>query len=160
MATHGSEEAFALLQPGSLQRIALMPSVQGSTVEIRSARPGDSSAPIARIAGGDALRPPSPVHLQASQTPGGSLTVSWVRRSRHGWAWLDEIDAPLGEASERYRVALDGTGGRIELETGSMVLVIDPGQLASVGTGSATLSIQQVGDLALSRAATLSIILS
>jgi hypothetical protein len=108
---------------------------------------------------GEAQRPPCPVHVRAIQVPAG-LEVSWVRRSRHGWAWLDDMDAPLGESREFYRVALEGAAGQIEVETDASFLVFDTAQLATVGAGDSTLSIRQIGDLATSRAATMTINLS
>ncbi|MGI8931723.1 MAG: phage tail protein, partial [Sphingomicrobium sp.] len=161
MAAHAIGEPFALLQPGTLQRIGLMASLRGSVVEVRSTRPIDAGAPaVSGVAGGEALRPPAPAHLQAAQSPAGAITASWVRRSRDGWAWLDEIDAPLGEAQELYRVILEGPLASVEVETGATFVLFDAAQLAAVGTGSATLSVQQLGDLAASRPATLPIILS
>lgn len=53
---------------------------------------------------GRALLPLSPVHLAASYAVVQGLSVGWVRRSRNGYAWLDGADAPLGEASEAYRL--------------------------------------------------------
>ena len=70
------------------------------------------------------------------------------------------MDSPIGEARELYRVAIDGALGRIEAETSAAAIVFTAAQLAPLGTGAATLSVQQLGDLATSRAATLSIILS
>lgn len=154
MAAHDLGEPFALVQAGTLQRIDLAASLRGSTVEVRCARPVDTDPPVSFVAAGEALRPPSPVHVQASQAPAGGLEVSWVRRSRHGWAWLDEMDAPLGEARELYRVTLDGAGGSVEFETEVPLLVLDAAQVATLGIGSAILSIQQLGDLATSRAGT------
>jgi hypothetical protein len=160
MGSHAIGDEFALLQPGTLQRISLTPSIRGSTVEVRSARLGDSDPPVSALAEGEALRPPSPVHLRANPSTGGQLEASWVRRSRHGWAWLDDMDAPLGEARELYRVALDGTLGRIEAETSASAIIFTAAQLAPLGTGSATLAVHQLGDLAPSRAATLPITLA
>ncbi|MBA3512412.1 hypothetical protein [Sphingomonas sp.] len=70
------------------------------------------------------------------------------------------MDSPLGEARELYRVALDGTLGRIEAETSAAAIIFTAAQLAPLGAGSATLSVQQLGDFATSRAATLPITLS
>ena len=70
------------------------------------------------------------------------------------------MDSPIGEARELYRVAIDGSDGRIEAETGAPAIVFTAAQLAPLGAGAATLSVQQLGDLATSRAATLPIILS
>lgn len=159
--THTSGEPFVLLRPGTLQRVGVMPSLRGSTVAVRSVRPVDAgAAPVTALASGEALRPPSPVHVAASQTPGGDLDASWVRRSRHGWTWLDEMEAPLGEAQELYRVTLAGPAGSIQAEIATTAILFAAAELASVGSGAATLSVQQLGDLAASRAAILPIILS
>ncbi|MEO6255674.1 MAG: hypothetical protein ABIO69_02595 [Sphingomicrobium sp.] len=151
--THASGEAFALLDPGTLQRIDLMESLRGSAIEVRCARPGDSGLDVSAVAGGEALRPPSPVHLFAVQTPSGAVEANWTRRSRHGWAWHDELDAPLGEARERYLVTLTGTGSSIAAESDGAGMTFDPAEVAAVGSGAAILSVQQQGDLAYSRAA-------
>jgi hypothetical protein len=159
MGGHAADEAFAVLEPGLLRRINLPSALRGTIVEVRSARPGDTGLPISALANGEALRPPSPVHLEAWQTAAGDVEARWVRRSRHGWAWLDDMDAPLGEAQELYRVTLDGTGGSIQVETGASALVIDAAEVAAAGTGNAILSVQQLGDLAASRATQISITL-
>ncbi|HEX5776754.1 MAG TPA: hypothetical protein VFX95_08760, partial [Caulobacteraceae bacterium] len=54
-----------------------------------------------------ALRPFSPAHLRMEAATGG-LAVSWIRRARlYGDGW--EVEPPLGEEAERYRVEiLDG----------------------------------------------------
>lgn len=59
---------------------------------------------------GLALRPLAPVHLAAERRPDGVL-FRWVRRTRlHGDNW-DLAEVPLGEASERYTLALHGPEG-------------------------------------------------
>ncbi|MGP1274558.1 MAG: phage portal protein [Caulobacterales bacterium] len=72
-----------------------------------------------------ALRPLSPVHVQAHWQEDG-LAVSWIRRTRHdGDAWsMGEV--ALGEAEERYRIELvDASGGlQWHLETSSPQAVI------------------------------------
>ena len=70
------------------------------------------------------------------------------------------IEAPLGEAAESYAVALDGPAGRVEAVTGAPSFEFDAAQVASVGSGSAILSVQQIGDQAASRAASLPLSLS
>jgi hypothetical protein len=54
-----------------------------------------------------ALRPWSPAHLRM-RAAGGDLALSWMRRARLGGDGWD-LEPPLGEAFERYRVeVLDG----------------------------------------------------
>ena len=100
---------------------------------------------------GEALRPPSPVALVAKLQPSGDLAVRWVRRSRLGFAWIDGVDAPLGEATERYLVSVHGALGSIELEAEQTATIVTATALASVGAGPASVQVRQVGDRALSR---------
>src|SRR3546814_13790240 len=37
--------------------------------------------------------------------------VPYTTLFRSGWGWIDGVDAPLGEESERYRVTLRQLGG-------------------------------------------------
>ncbi|MGN6058017.1 MAG: hypothetical protein ACTHOI_05480 [Sphingomicrobium sp.] len=80
--------------------------------------------------------------------------LSWTRRSRKGFAWTDEIDAPLGESTEQYRVTLAGAQGSAEFDVGEPELVIAATVLAEIGTGPITIEVRQVGDAAASRPAT------
>ena len=58
-----------------------------------------------------------PVHLRAEETAGGDLSLSWVRRSRQGWALADGADTPLGEETERYRLTSGRSGFERRVET-------------------------------------------
>ena len=151
MSGHATGDSFVMLDSRTLRAIPLADALAGTEVQVTAHGVGDGAGTtVSTIASGEALRPPSPVHLRALMT-GGSLVVSWVRRSRAGFAWLDEIEAPLGENSERYRVRLQGSAGSIEVEATSPYVSFDPVQLAAVGPGPGSLSVAQVGDRALSR---------
>jgi hypothetical protein len=80
--------------------------------------------------------------------------AKWVRRSRSGWAWLDGLDVPLGESTERYRIKIEGSGGSVVLETTAAEATIPSSQLSSLGAGPLNFSVVQVGDYAESRPAT------
>jgi hypothetical protein len=101
---------------------------------------------------GEALRPPSPAHLRASWTAAGEVKATWVRRSRSGWAWLDGLDAPLGESVERYRIRVGSRRiGRSGNDSGRSS---DSGRAACTAwRGPFNLSVVQVGDFAESRPA-------
>lgn len=59
------------------------------------------------------LKPLEPVHLKADRLA-DYVRVTWKRQTRLAAEWRDGVDAPLGEASEVYRVSLrDGIGGGI-----------------------------------------------
>jgi hypothetical protein len=107
----------------------------------------------------DPLRPPNPVNLTAAIQPTGDLVVNWTRRSRAGWAWIDEVDAPLAERVEQYRIMVTGSAGAEEFLTDQPSLSVSAATLAGFGAGPATIDVRQVGDLAASRPAQISITL-
>ena len=55
---------------------------------------------------GQSIRPPSPVHWRCRRRADGLVTIGWTRRSCSGWRWIDRVDVPLGEESERYRLTI------------------------------------------------------
>ena len=55
---------------------------------------------------GASRRPPSPCHPRMHRGADGTISLSWARRSRGGWAWLDEVDQPLVEQSELYEIGI------------------------------------------------------
>jgi hypothetical protein len=83
--------------------------------------------------------------------------LSWTRRSRQGFAWVDGVDAPLGEMREQYRVDVSGMVASIELVAEEPSLTIAASDLAVVGAVSATIEVRQIGDLAVSMPARLTI---
>lgn len=154
---HSAGEQFALMAADALRTVELPDWVTGSQVSA-AVIGGGGEATI--IATGESLRPPAPVHLEISFNAGGDLTLSWIRRSRRGWAWVDEIDAPLGESREAYRVTVTGPLASIELETGTPGAAILAASLASVGLGAASVEVRQIGDFAASRPALQTIIIA
>ncbi|USA39028.1 GTA baseplate fiber-binding domain-containing protein [Pelagerythrobacter marinus] len=65
----------------------------------------DDAPVIAPIEGhGEGLRPLAPVHPRARLLPSGALALGWTRRARGAWQWLPEVDAPLVEQAELYRL--------------------------------------------------------
>jgi hypothetical protein len=87
---------------------------------VGDAEPAEAVAPIT----GASVAPPSPVHLKARLMADGTTLLSWTRRSRSGWRWIDGADAPLGEERERYRVTAtaDGTAWQREADTPQLAL--------------------------------------
>ena len=79
------------------------------------------------------------------------MLLRWTRRSRGGFAWIDGVDAPLGEAREQYRVVMASSAQNIELSTAEPTLLIDAATIGALGAGSIGVSVQQVGDYAISR---------
>ena len=158
MDDHVAGEGFALLDPSHVAKLPLDRSSVGSDLQVTPSGLGDeTAATVHRVVTGEALKPPSPVHLRAWLDVDGKLNCSWVRRSRFGWDWLDGVDVPLGSASELYRVTLAGPLTSISWEGRVPSVQFSPAQLGQVGTGSAELTVVQVGDFATSRAACLTI---
>jgi hypothetical protein len=151
---HLAGETFCLIDSRSLQSVALPSWSVGALVdaEARGAR-----ASITFV--GESVRPPSPVNLSAAAQPNGDLVLSWFRRSRTGFAWVDEIDAPLGESREEYRVDISGASGSVSLTCDEPTVTVSAADLASLGSGAAQIEVRQIGDLAASRPALLSITL-
>lgn len=158
MASHAVGDGFLLLEPQSLERIRISGAQTGAMVKATPRGIADSAAlPLRLVVAGEALRPPSPVHLRARLDAGGNLHCSWCRRSRQGWAWLDAVDAPLGAARELYRLRLEGGGSAIEAQTVAPAATFSAAEVAKLGAGPIGLSVVQVGDLGVSRPATVSI---
>ena len=156
---HAAGEAFVMIDPARLAAISLPGEMIGSEVAVLPHGVGDSAAvAVRRLAAGEALRPTAPCTLRASGGLGG-LQVDWVRRSRLGWAWSDAIDAPLGEAVEAYRVRIEQGAVSREWSCLAPALTIAAGELAGFAGGTATLSVVQIGDRAVSRAAVAAIML-
>jgi hypothetical protein len=72
---------------------------------------------------------------------------------------VDGIDVPLGEASEQYRVTIAGSSGSLEVTVTQPSLTITATDLAAIGEGLSTIEVRQIGDIAVSRPAQLTITL-
>jgi hypothetical protein len=157
MSSHAAGEAFVLIAAGALQEVALPPLAIGTSVSIRPRGLADDQAqPVQRILTGEAMRPPSPVDLQAIAEADGSLSVQWVRRSRLGWMWPTGSELPLGENAEKYRIALQGSAGTLTYESFEPRITIPAADLTGFA-GVTTVSVVQVGDFAESRPAQVSV---
>ncbi|WP_343346211.1 phage tail protein [Sphingomicrobium sp. XHP0239] len=156
-ASHGEGEMFVPVDPHRMTLVDLDPERVGARVIAVPVGFADASSQEAdMIFEGLALRPPSPVHLVGS-TDGETLSLRWVRRSRMGFGWADGIDAPLGEAREAYRCEIVGADGTVTVETEQPSLSVSIGSLAPAGAGPWTVRVSQIGDRALSSAATITI---
>jgi hypothetical protein len=158
MSGHAAGETFVLLSARSLQRIALPEGSIGAVVEVQAHGVGDGAGTwVSAVGNGEALRPPCPVNVMCAMNSGGGIDIAWTRRSRLGWTWQDGMDAPLGESREAYRVRLDGPAGFVERETNIPHTQLRAAEAASVGSGAVAVSVVQIGDRAVSRAATATI---
>lgn len=112
-STHQAGERFVLLSPEGLTPFDAPLGAIGGTLRFKAVGPhelpGDVLAHEVAVLG-RGLRPLRPVHLRATRGPGGDIRLTWVRRSRQGFDWLDGSDAPLSEEREAYRVRVQAEG--------------------------------------------------
>lgn len=151
MAGHPAGTSFVLLDGRPL---ALDPMDVGSATAIVAIGLGNTDpidGPITNP--GLALRPLTPVHPKAETFPDGTLQLSWTRRARGAWEWPDEVEIPLGEEAEAYRVAL----GPFDMPTlvwdvGEPTLTLDGATVAQLRAGypGAAISVRQIGSFAVS----------
>ncbi len=155
-ASHSAGEPFIFL---ARETLTALEAPAGAHAEVLASGVGDAPGAVAasRSVEGENLRPPSPVHFRACETPAGDLAISWVRRSRQGWAWTDGADTPLGEEMEGYRLVLAGPGFERRIETTAPVYLYTAAQRAADGPGPLTLTVAQAGSLAASRPALLNL---
>jgi len=152
MAGHAIGDRFVLLDASTLLAWTPPASLIGGTLRIAASGVGDSIPAEAQcLFQARALRPPAPAALQAVAQADGSLAIGWVRRSRAGWSWLDDIDAPLGEEAERYRLSAARSAGTLlsrDLDAPGATLAA--ADLAALGEGPLQLSVVQIGTAAAS----------
>lgn len=155
-ATHQAGEGFALIREEALAVIVPPSPALGGEARLLAAGIGDAdeeSLAVRQIAG-EALRPPSPVHLRAERGADGDILIGWVRRSRLGWSWGDGSDTPLGEECEAYALLLTGAGFERAVAPAEPAYVYTAAQQLADGlAGALTIRVRQLGTAAASRPA-------
>ena len=155
-AGHQIGEPFVLLDPATLLPLAMPLTAIGASVAVSVQGPGDDGVPVeaSLVVAGAAVRPPAPVAIRASRQPDGAIALSWTRRSRLGWAWLDGGDATLGEDGERYRLDLMPATGRprtAEVQTpGYLYTAAEQAEDGAGGAASLRVSLAMLGTSAAS----------
>lgn len=110
ISAHEAGERFILLDGSG---IALDPATIGAapTAQIIALGMADAEPVTSSIAlRGIALRPLAPVHGGWSRQEDGNYRLSWTRRGRGSWLWLDGVDTPLIEQAENYDITFGQTG--------------------------------------------------
>ena len=129
IGTQAVGDRFVLVTADAVRTIDLPVAQLGGSVRVMATGIGDGDGVVATmVLAGRSILPPAPVHLVATSGVDGSAAITWVRRSRAGWRWIDGVDAPLGEETEAYRVTLtDAAGGIRTIDTdGPMLTVAAP----------------------------------
>ena len=107
VGTQAIGDGFALLTPDAVAAIELPIAAIGSTVRVLASGVGDTGGPVEAYCtvDGASVRPLSPVHLRLDDLS-GTPTLTWARRSRAGFRWIDGGDVPLAEEREAYRLSI------------------------------------------------------
>lgn len=151
--TQAAGDRFVLIRADTLVVLDLPGAALGSTIRLLGQGAGDDGAAAAEIlVGGRSVLPLAPAQLAFAPTGGGG-TVRWVRRSRAGWDWIDGVDAPLAEESERYRVTVMAGGVTRIAETASTQATLTPTECAA----GAVIELRQIGAHGLSLPTSLTI---
>lgn len=136
--TQTAGDRFVLIERDALTGIDLSPATIGSRIKVLASGIGDTAGPVGVdiVTNGVSVRPPSPAQLRLRPRDGG-VRMTWVRRSRGGWTWIDGVDAPLIEEFEAFRIVIAGRSGATRtIDTGSSqvdlpaVDIADPASVA------------------------------
>jgi len=150
---HEADEVFCLLNNTSVRAVAVPAWARGSIIGVADLKGSTASLEF----GAECVRPLSPVFPTASLDESGNLSLRWTRRSRSGFAWVDDVDAPIGESREQYSVTVSGPISELALTSTEPNLFIAAADLAPLGSGSALIEVRQIGDCAASRPTQISI---
>ncbi len=143
MGAHAADDLFVLLDPARLYGLADPVGVVDVPQVWKGVSFGTSVADASEIDftnTGERLMPLAPVHLRATPIPGGGYAAAWVRRTRYEGAWLDYVDAPLGETTEAYLVEVLDGATVVETQT----VTTPAATLASVDYSGHTLRVSQL----------------
>lgn len=140
-------DRFVLLDPDALVTQDLSIQAVGTSARVLAQGVGDQDAAEAEaIVTGISIVPPAPVHLRVDDLSDGAAEVRWMRRSRIGWDWIDGVDAPLGEESERYQVTIERAEGPWVAEVSEPRLALSAGERIA----ATRISVRQIGSHGLS----------
>jgi hypothetical protein len=157
MAAHVAGDRFILIERETLRPITV--AAGSARIRVMGTGVGDIAGAVERslIAPGQALMPLAPVHVRA-QPQGQDTAISWIRRSRAGWAWSDGVDAPLAEEREVYQLEIQVGAALRTLEMDApfwLYTAADRAADAQSGHSSVTFTVRQIGRHGLSPPASL-----
>ena len=103
---HAAGERFVSLD-GNINQVAVASNLIGLTRAYKSVSYGSTLAATTEqdfLYTGVALKPYSPVQITGTRDGSGNLTINWIRRTRLGGGWQDNVDVPLNETTESYEI--------------------------------------------------------
>lgn len=134
--THEANDAFVLLDL-SIRRMVNQTTDIGQEHQVKAVTLNTFLSEVTAedfTDDGIALRPYSPVALEAKAQTDGDLDVTWVRRSRLVARYTDEgTFAPLGETTEAYRLTVENATPPRVVELTSPAWVYSAADQASDG---------------------------
>jgi len=154
ITTHVADEVFAIVDE-ALIRLDSQTVGDAGNARIVAAGLGDASAIGAPISDrGATLQPLSPVKGSASRLADGSIALTWVRRARGAWLWIDAVDTPLNEETEVWEIGFgDANAPSLRWQTNSADLTLTLAQVAALPSGvPQTFNVRQIGRAGASRA--------
>ncbi len=161
--SHVAGERFILVEREAMSLVDVPPGI--GRVRVMAAGIADSIPPERSLERpGQALHPLAPAHVSARALANGDTEITWVRRSRNGWRWLDGVDAPLVEEAERYAVTVIPDAGPTRTSEQPEPRLIYPASARIADRASGTTRLEfgicQIGSLGLSRPTRLNISLN
>lgn len=142
------DESLVLLDPANF------PSAD-STLLAAIGRGDDTPVRAQLENSGITSRPLPPVHPRVTSISDGSLQLRWTRRARGAWEWPDEVETPLIEQSESYRIGVGPVSAPVAVwQSSNSAFLIDHivlAQLTATHLGAA-IWVRQVGSYAQSEA--------
>jgi hypothetical protein len=137
VGTHVADEPFVLIDD-SLVQLDASQIGDPATTHIVAVGLGDTAAVSVPIEDpGATLRPLSPVHGRAVRQGDGSIALSWMRRARGAWGWLNGVDAPLNEEQELWDVTVGNPDAAVlRWQATASTFLVTAEQIAGLPTGA------------------------
>ena len=162
---HQNNERFVLLEPQTVRLIDDVALIPGLALTVEAIGIGDETPVVeSLLLTGRAITPLPPFHATGREMANGSVTLTWVRRSRIDFGWNDGVEQPTPEDNEQYSVSVFA-GGQVvnSWMTQERAFSLTSAAVADlVATTGPTLifSIRQVGRYMQSAPATIKVIVT
>jgi hypothetical protein len=153
IGTHVADEPFVLIED-TLVRLDASMLGDPATTRIVAVGLGDEAAISVPISDATTtLRPLAPVHGTATLEADGSIALTWVRRARGAWLWLDSVDAPLNEEAELWDVMIgDPAAPQLRWQIATAMFTVTAEQIAGLPADSPRyFTVRQIGRNAVSK---------
>lgn len=147
MGAHSPGERFILVDSSTMARI---PGVTADLHMPRLYKAVTSGGSLAKTIqrsftnDGAGLKPYAPVHVGGGRDASGNLTINWTRRTRISGEWRNNVNVPLGEASEAYEVDIlsGATVVRTLVSTAPTAQYLAADQIADFGSLQASITVR------------------